>query len=170
MPRRFLTHPGSVISDRPVNGLQYQSINKDDMKIVIISALADVMVIKGVSEHLRSDNGPEFVAKDLQRWLAKTGARTLYIELGSPWENACCESFNSKLRDEFLNGEIFHPMKELRVLAERWRVHYKTIRRHSSPGYRPPASEAWLDKQHGAWRSGNRYALPTSPPPPMVAT
>jgi len=72
----------------------------------VIEALADVMVRKGVSEHLRSDNGPEFVARDLRTWLAETGAKTLYIEPGSPWENGYCESFNSKLRDEFLNGEI----------------------------------------------------------------
>ena len=88
----------------------------------VIGALADVMVCKGVSEHLRSDNGPEFVAKDLRPWLANTGAKTLYIEPGSPWENGYCESFNSTLRDEFLNGEIFYFIKELRVLAERWRV------------------------------------------------
>ena len=92
----------------------------------VIGALADVMVI-GVPEHLRSDNGPEFVAKDLRKWLADTGAKTLYIEPGSPWENGYCESFNSKLRDEFLNPEIFYSMKELRVLAERWRRHYKLV-------------------------------------------
>jgi transposase InsO family protein len=85
----------------------------------VIAALADVMVMKGVPEHLRSDNGPEFVAGDLRKWLAATGAQTLYIEPGSLWENGYCESFNSKLRDEFLNGEIFYSMKELRVLAER---------------------------------------------------
>ena len=98
----------------------------------VIEALADVMVIKGVPEHLRSDNGTEFVAKDLWKWLAKTGAKTLYIEPGSPWENGYCESFNSKLRDEFLNGAIFYSMKELRVLAELWRVHYNTICRQQS--------------------------------------
>ena len=79
----------------------------------VINALADVMVMKGIPEHLRSDNGPEFVAKDLRKWLAATGAQTAYIEPGSPWENGFCESFNSKLRDEFLNGEIFYSMKEL---------------------------------------------------------
>src|SRR5277367_2507368 len=67
----------------------------------------------------------------LTDWLANTGAKTLYIEPGSPWENGYCESFNSKLRDEFLNGEIFYSIKELRVLAERWRIHYNTIRPHS---------------------------------------
>jgi putative transposase len=96
-----------------------------------------------VPEHIRSDNGPEFVAKDLRKWLADTGAKTLYIEPGSPWENGYCESFNSKLRDEFLNGEIFYSLKEVQVLAERWRVHYNTIRPHSSLGYRSPAPEAW---------------------------
>ena len=110
----------------------------------VIEALADVMVMRGVPEHLRSDNGPEFVSHDLRKWLADTGAKTMYIEPGSPWENGYCESFNSKMRDEFLNGEIFYSMKELRVLAERWRKHYNTFRPHSSLGYRPPAPETWL--------------------------
>ena len=131
----------------------------------VISALADVMVMKGVPEHLRSDNGPEFVAKDLRKWLAKTGAKTLYIEPGSPWENGYCESFNSKLRDEFLNGEIFYSMKELRVLAERWRVHYNTDQATLLAGLQITGTRGMADKQHGAWRSGNRYALPTSPHP-----
>ena len=126
----------------------------------VIEALADVMVMKGVPEHIRSDNGPEFVARDLRNWLADTGAKTLYIEPGSPWENGYCESFNSKLRDEFLNGEIFYSMKELRVLAERWRVHYNTVRPHSSLGYRPPAPQAWPGhKQPGAWGSGKHKPL-----------
>ena len=131
----------------------------------VISALADVMVLKGVPEHLRSDNGPEFVAKDLRKWLAKTGAKTLYIEPGSPWENGYCESFNSKLRDEFLNGEIFYSIKELRVLAERWRVHYNTIRPHSSLGYRPPAPEARRtnDMGHGEVETATRFPLLHTP-------
>jgi putative transposase len=131
----------------------------------VISALADVMVMKGVPEHLRSDNGPEFVAKDLRNWLANTGAKTLYIEPGSPWENGYCESFNSKLRDEFLNGEIFYSIKELRVLAERWRVHYNTIRPHSSLGYRSPAPEAWLTNNtgHGEVETAMRFPLPHTP-------
>ena len=120
------------------------------------------MVVKGVPEHLRSDNGPEFVAKDLRNWLANTGAKTLYIEPGSPWENGYCESFNSKLRDEFLNGEIFYSIKELRVLAERWRVHYNTIRPHSSLGYRSPAPEAWLTNNtgHGEVETASRFPTP----------
>ena len=110
--------------------------------VKVIEALADVMVMKGVPKHIRSDNGPECVAKDLRKWLADTGAKTLCIEPGSPWENGNCESFNSKLRDEFLNGEIFYSLKEMQVLAERWRVHSNTIRPHSSLGYRSPAPEA----------------------------
>src|ERR1039458_6239687 len=127
----------------------------------VIGALADVMVMKGVLEHLRSDNGPEFVARELRKWLATTGAQTLYIEPGSPWENGYCESFNSKLRDEFLNGEIFYTMKELRVLAERWRVHYNTVRPHSSLGYRPPAPEVWVAKSlgYGEVETATRFPL-----------
>ena len=83
----------------------------------VIEALADVMVAKGVPEHIRSDNGPECVAKDLRKWLADTGAKTLYIAPCSRWENGYCESFNSKLRDELLNGEIFYSLKEVQVLA-----------------------------------------------------
>jgi transposase InsO family protein len=123
----------------------------------VIAALADVMVIKGVPEHLRSDNGPEFVARDLRKWLEKTGAKTMYIEPGSPWENGYCESFNSKMRDEFRNGEIFYSIKELRVLAERWRVHYNTTWPHSSLGYKPPAPEAWLNEI--ARQKGMRQSL-----------
>ena len=131
----------------------------------MIEALADVMVTKGVPEHLRSDNGPEFVAKDLRRWLAATGAKTAYIEPGSPWENGYCESFNSKLRDEFLNGEIFYSMKEIRVLAERWRIHYNTVRPHSSLGYRPPAPETWVAKSlgHGEVETATRFPLLHTP-------
>jgi transposase InsO family protein len=132
----------------------------------VIEALADVMVLKGVPEHIRSDNGPEFVAKDLRRWLADTGAKTLYIEPGSPWENGYCESFNSKLRDEFLNGEIFYSLKEAQVLAERWRIHYNTVRPHSSLGYRPPAPEAWqteIKTGYGEVESKGRFPLPHTP-------
>jgi transposase InsO family protein len=138
----------------------------------VIEALADVMVIKGVPDHLRSDNGPEFVARDLRKWLAGTGAKTAYIEPGSPWENGYCESFNSKLRDEFLNGEIFYSMKEIRVLAERWRVHFNTIRPHSSLGYRPPAPEAWVAKSlgYGEVETATRFPLLHTPDCDEIST
>ena len=102
----------------------------------VIDVLADVMVTRGIPDPVRSDNGPEFIALRLRQWLADVGAQTLYIEPGSPWENGYCESFNSKLRDEFLNGEIFSSLKEAQILTERWRVHYNTVRPHSSLGHR----------------------------------
>jgi len=105
----------------------------------VIEALADVMLLRGIPEHIRSDNGPEFVAVELRKWLAKLGTGTLYIEPGSPWENGYCESFNGKLRDECLNGEIFYSLKEAQVVIEKWRVIYNTVRPHSALGYRPPA-------------------------------
>lgn len=118
-------------------------------------------VQKGVAEHLRSDNGSALVAKDLSKWLADTGAKIPYIEPGSPWEIGYRESFNSKLRDEFLNGEIFYSMKELPVLAESWRVHYNSAQPHSAQGYKPPAPKAWLanNKGHGEVESKPRFLL-----------
>jgi hypothetical protein len=107
-----------------------------------IEALADVMLFRGIPENIRSDNGPEFVAKELRQWLAKVGTGTLYIEPGSPWENGYCESFNGKLRDECLNGEIFYSLKEAQIVIEKWRVEYNTKRPHSALGYRPPAPAA----------------------------
>ncbi len=108
----------------------------------VIEALADVMLQRGVPEHIRSDNGPEFVAEELRKWLATVGTGTLYIEPGSPWENGYCESFNGKLRDECLNGEIFYSLREAQVVIEKWRVVYNTLRPHSALGYRPPAPAA----------------------------
>ena len=95
-------------------------------------------------EAIRSDNGPEFTAMKVREWLERSGVKTLFIEPGSPWENGYIESFNGKLRDELLNGEIFETLLEAKVLIERWRWQYNTIRPHSSLGYRPPAPEAIL--------------------------
>ena len=108
----------------------------------VIETLADVMLFRGVPEHIRSDNGAEFVAKEVRKWLAKVGTGTLYITPGSPWENGYCESFNGKLRDECLNGEIFYSLKEAQVVIEKWRVLYNTKRPHAALGYRPPAPAA----------------------------
>jgi putative transposase len=87
------------------------------------------------AEHIRSDNGPEFVAKELRKWLAYVGTGTLYIEPGSPWENGYCESFHGKLRDECLNGEIFYSLKEAQIVIEKWRVEYNTRGPHSALGF-----------------------------------
>jgi transposase InsO family protein len=108
----------------------------------VITTLAKLFVRKGVPEHIRSDNGPEFTAKAVRAWLERLGVKTLFIEPGSPWENGYIESFNGKLRDELLNGEIFYTVKEAQVLVEMWRKEYNQVRPHSSLGYRPPAPEA----------------------------
>jgi transposase InsO family protein len=110
----------------------------------VLHCLNRLFVIHGPPEHIRSDNGSEFTAKDVRRWLARLGVGTLFIEPGSPWENGYNESFNSKLRDELLNAEIFTTLHEAQVLIERWRRHYNTVRPHSSLGYRPPAPETVL--------------------------
>jgi transposase InsO family protein len=109
----------------------------------VLETMADVMLIRGVPEHIRSDNGPEMTAKIVRQWLANVGAKTLYIAPGSPWENGYCESFNGKLRDELLNGEIFYSLKEARVVIGQWRHHYNTVRPHSSLRYRPPAPQTF---------------------------
>jgi transposase InsO family protein len=129
----------------------------------VIEVLADVMLVRGIPEHIRSDNGPEFIAKALRKWLGKVGTGTLYIEPGSPWENGYCESFNGKLRDEFLNGEIFYSLKEAQILTERWRVEYNTERPHSALGYRPPAPQAILPKGHGDMENAARFPHPHTP-------
>ena len=109
-----------------------------------IDVLTDLFIIRGFPEYIRSDNGPEFVAKSVRNWISAVGAKTAYIEPGSPWENGFCESFNARLRDEFLNGEIFYTLKEAKILIEQWRVHYNTVRPHSSLNWNPPAPESLL--------------------------
>jgi putative transposase len=95
----------------------------------------------GVPEHVRSDNGPEFVATAVRTWLADLGVTTLFIEPASPWENGYIESFNGKLRDGLLNGEIFYTLKEAQILIGQWRHEYNHIRPHGSLGQRPLAPE-----------------------------
>jgi putative transposase len=110
----------------------------------VIDVLSDLFILRGVPRHIRSDNGSEFVAKAVREWIKAVGAKTAYIEPGSPWENGYCESFNSKLRDELLKGEIFYTLKEAQIVIESWRRHYNTVRPHSSLGYKPPAPEVVL--------------------------
>jgi putative transposase len=109
----------------------------------VIETLGDCMLAHGVPEHVRSDNGAEMTAERVRRWLQTVGTQPLFIEPGSPWENGYCESFNGKLRDECLNGEIFYSPKEARVVIEMWRKHYNHRRPHSSLGYRAPAPLTW---------------------------
>ena len=115
-------------------------LNSADM----IEMLAGLCLERGTPAHIRSDQGPEFIAAAVRAWIAGVGAKTAFIEKASPWENGYCESFNGKLRDELLNGEIFYTLREAQVLIEAWRRHYNTVRPHSALGYKPPAPEAML--------------------------
>jgi putative transposase len=124
----------------------------------VIDVLSDLFILRGVPGHIRSDNGPEFIAQAVREWIAAVGAKTAFIEPGSPWENGYCESFNSKLRDELLNGEIFYSLAEARVVIEGWRRHYNTVRPHSSLGYKPPAPEVVL------WPASPAIAEPVEAP------
>lgn len=145
------------VEDRTVNGKRIRFLNIIDehsreclasiprrswRNNDVIEVLADLMLQKGIPEYLRSDNGSEFTAKKIRKWLANVGVITAYIEPGSPWENGYCESFNARMRDEFLNGELFGNMYEAEVLTKRWVWHYNTIRPHSSLGGKPPAPQA----------------------------
>lgn len=110
----------------------------------VLERLSWLFAVRDVPDHIRSDNGPEFTSRVVREWLGKMQVKTLFIEPGSPWENGYVESFNGKLRDELLNGELFYTLEEAKVLIERWRVHYNRVRPHSSLGYRPPAPETTM--------------------------
>ncbi len=110
----------------------------------VIDLLFHLFIFRGIPEHLRSDNGPEFTAKAIRSWLKRIEVKTLYIEPGSPWENGYIESFNGKLRDELLDREIFTTLEEAKILIEQWRKEYNQVRRHNAKNYRPPAPEAIL--------------------------
>ncbi len=147
------------MTDRTANGKAFKILNiideytRECLAILVarkirnqdvIDLLFHLFIFRGIPEHIRSDNGPEFTAKAIRKWLSNIGVRTLFIEPGSPWENGYIESFNGKLRDELLNREIFTTLTEAKVLIEQWRQEYNHIRPHSSLGYRPPAPEAIL--------------------------
>jgi putative transposase len=132
--------------------------------IDVIDVLSDLFILRGVPGHIRSDNGPEFVAKAVQKWITAVGAKTAYIERGSPWENGYGESFNARLRDELLNGEIFYTLREAKVVIESWRQHSNSVRPHASLGYRPPAPEVFVPA-FTAWPAAlTRPALPARLP------
>ncbi len=125
----------------------------------VIETLADLFLLRGVPAHVRSDQGPEFIAEAVKSWIGAVGAQTAYIERGSPWENGYVESFNGRLRDELLNGEIFTTLKEAQIVIEGWRQHYNRVRPHSSLGYKPPAPPAMLWPAEP--RSSTMVAKPT---------
>ncbi len=115
-----------------------RSITADD----IVAILASLFRRRGEPEFIRSDNGPEFIAKAIKRWLEVSGVGTLYIEPGSPWENAYSETFISRFSDELLKREVFADLLEAKVLVEDYRGHYNHHRPHSALGYRTPAEFA----------------------------
>jgi putative transposase len=133
----------------------------------VLAVLEEAMRKHGVPEHIRSDNGPEFIADAVQDWLKLKGIETLYIRPGSPWENGHIESFHDKLRDECLNHEVFSTLAEARVIIGAWRHEYNTFRPHSSLQYRTPEEAARADKLRSApfdsAASQNEIINPTLP-------
>jgi putative transposase len=166
-------HPNHVwsydfVEDRTHDGRKYRMLNVIDEftreclairvgrklnSVDVVDLLSDLFILRGVPGHVRSDNGPEFIAKAVRAWIAAVGATTAYIEPGSPWENGYCESFNSKLRDELLDGEVFYSLAEAKVVIESWRRHYNSNRPHSALGYRPPAPDVVLWPTSSATRA-----------------
>ena len=139
--------------------------------IDVIDVLSDLFILRGIPGHIRSDNGPEFVARVVREWITALGAKPAFIEPGSPWENGCVESFNARLRDELLNGEIFYTLREAQIVIESWRRHFNTIRPHGSLGYKPPAPEVFVPA-FAAWpvalrRSAPLAALPLAQRPTL---
>lgn len=147
------------VEDRTHDGRKYRMLNVLDeythealaIRIArrlnssdVIDVLSDLFILRGIPGHIRSDNGPEFIAKAVQEWIAAVGAKTAYIAPGSPWENGYVESFNARLRDELLDGEIFYSLREAQIIIEGWRQHYNTVRPHASLGYKPPAPEVFV--------------------------
>ena len=167
------------VEDRTHEGRKYRMLNVIDeftheslairidrrlKSIDVINVLSDLFILRGVPEHIRSDNGPEFVAKAVQAWIGSVGAKTAYIAPGSPWENGFIESFNARLRDELLDGEIFYSLAEAKIVIEGWRRHYNTVRPHGSLGYKLPAPEVFVPAI-----AARAAARPRPAPPPALA-
>jgi putative transposase len=147
------------VEDRTHDGRKYRMLNVVDeftheslairvrrklKSIDVIDVLSELFVLRGVPGHIRSDNGPEFIAEAVQNWITAVGSKTAYIAPGSPWENGYVESFNARLRDELLNGEIFYSLREAQIVIESWRRHYNAVRPHASLGYKAPAPEVFV--------------------------
>ena len=174
------------VEDRTHDGRKYRMLNVVDeftheclairvarkLKATdVIDVLSDLFILRGVPGNVRSDNGPEFVAKAVQEWITAVGARTAYIAPGSPWENGFVESFNARLRDELLDGELFSSLREAQVVIESCRRHYNTVRPHASLGYRAPAPEVFVPALAVGTPAPSRpasLAIPTVAPRPVM--
>lgn len=132
--------------------------------IDVIDVLSDLFITRGAPEHARSDNEAEFIAQAVQDWIAAVGAKTAYIAPASPWENGFVESFNARLRDELLNGEIFYSLAEARVIIGPWRRHFNAVRPDASLGFRAPAPEVYMPTLAGAWPAPRRASAPPAMP------
>ncbi len=133
--------------------------------------LRQLFAVRGAPRFMRSDNGPEFIAQAVRDWLAESGVETLYIEPGSPWENGYCESFNSRLRDELLNRELFMDLREAKVVVEDYLLNYNHRRPHSALGYVTPASFAAKARaETGASAAGTGSATLRLPQQPKKTT
>jgi len=119
-------------------------VNRRIISQDVIDHLFQLFMLRDIPEYIRSDNGPEFTAREILTWLVRMGVKALFIEPGSPWENGYIESFNGKLRDELLNREVFNTLTEAKVLIDQWRREYNQFWPHSALHYRPPAPEAIL--------------------------
>ena len=122
------------------HGTQDRKCNSTD----VIDALTDLFIVRSVPAYIRSNNGTEFIAEVVRRWIKAIGANTAYIKPGSPWENGYCESFNARFRDELLIGEILYSLREAQIVIEQWQQHYNTKRPHSALGHKPPAPESFI--------------------------
>ena len=166
------------VEDRTHDGRRYRMLNVLDeftheclairvarrlKAIDVIDVLSDLFILRGIPGHIRSDNGPEFVAEG-----AGMDQETAYIERGSPWENGYIESFNARLRDELLDGEIFYSLREAQIVIESWRRHYNRIRPHASLGYKPPAPEVFVPAL-AAWPAALRQTAPPATLAPKPA-
>ena len=164
------------VEDRTHEGRKYRMLNVIDEftheaiairvkrklnSLDVIDVLAELFLARGIPGHIRSDNGPEFVAEAVRKWITTVGAKTAYIEPGSPWENGYVESFNARLRDELLNGEIFYSLREAQIVIESWRRHYNAVRPHQSLGYKPPAPEVFIPAL-AAWPHSQATPAPSS--------
>jgi len=163
------------VEDRTHEGRKYRMLNIIDeftheclairidrklKSVDLIDVPSDLFILRGVPERLRSDNGPEFVARAVQDWIAAVGAKAAYIAPGSPWENGFIESFNARLRDELLDGEIFYSLAEARIVIESWRRHYNAKRPHASLGYKSPAPEVFIPAFAAPAAAQSRPAAP----------
>ncbi len=155
--RSALVYRDPVVRPQRRHALAGPAVSVAGPQPVPVQQARDEVVARGAPAHVRSDQGPEFVAEAVKGWIAGVGAATAYIEKASPWENGYVESFNGKLRDELLRAEVFNSLREAQVLIERWRKHYNTARPHSALGYRPPAPEVVMP------------VLPMPPPRPGPA-